>query len=347
VDGKETVEALLSHHGIKGMRWGFRKSPEERAAKKQKRADKKAARKAARAARAKARAEARIARWDEEFEADAHDFGTKVEIHNHAGDLMEWHGDLDHLNSKSEYVQAAHHGILLKDDHPVTQKYMKEYQEVYLKRVNEAADAMGTNASGTRKYTTKPSNDFLGFTVHATDVKHEAQDSLDYDVKVIRDSEGFILRSEIVNNSIAHAASFVDEYLHHHGVKGQRWGVRREKTPSGVEVKQKGKKLKTSGGKHQPAHEDAITARKVGQQAKASGHITLSNQELEAYARRLDLEQRVKRLEANEQPGAKKWIANLLKKNGNQVANEVSSDASRKVAEKISKKAGFREDKQN
>lgn len=149
---------------------------------------------------------------------------------------------------------------------------------------------------------------------------------------------------EIVKALLSHHG---ESEVTHFGTKGMRWGVRRDKTPTSAEAKQKGKKLKTSGGANQPAHPDAIGARKSGQQAKKSGHITLSNKELEDYARRLDLEQRVKRLEAGEQPGAKKFISNLLKKNGNQVVNEVSSDASRKVAEKISKKAGLREAKQN
>ena len=108
----------------------------------------------------------------------------------------------------------------------------------------------------------------------------------------------------------------VDDILTHHGVKGMKWGVRRERSSS-VTVSDKRKKIKTSGGSGHPAHPDAVRARTFGQVGKKSGLKALSNQELQTYASRLQLEQNVKRLNYNDMSRGKKFVANLTGKNAN------------------------------
>lgn len=130
--------------------------------------------------------------------------------------------------------------------------------------------------------------------------------------------------------------SVVDDILEHHGVKGMRWGVRRKATvgPTEVIVSDRRKKLKTSGGKGFPAHADAVRARTIGQKGKASGLKSLSDKELQDYARRLQLEQNVKRLNYNEKTLGAKFVANLLGQSGknsaHQVADSVASHQVRK-----------------
>lgn len=115
--------------------------------------------------------------------------------------------------------------------------------------------------------------------------------------------------------------------LSHHGIKGMRWGVRGGVgTPRAASVTQKGKKkLKGTGGEGHPAHKDAVSARTLGQKAKKSGHQSLSNEELQKYATRLNLEQSVKRLEQNDKSGARRFISGLVKGQGNQQANQLAS----------------------
>lgn len=122
----------------------------------------------------------------------------------------------------------------------------------------------------------------------------------------------------------------------HYGTKGMRWGVRNGKgSPTAATVADKGKKLKGTGGKGAPAHEDAISARTLGQQGKASGVKTLSNAELKQYAERLRLEQEVKRLEGNEKPAVKKFIAGLL---GGAAKQQATIAVNREIGEALKKK---------
>jgi preprotein translocase subunit SecF len=117
------------------------------------------------------------------------------------------------------------------------------------------------------------------------------------------------------------ATEFVDDFLTHFGVKGMKWGVRKSRT---VTVSQKGKKLKTSGGAGRPAHEDAIRARTIGQIGKASGLQALSNKELNDYANRLNLEQRVKDAQVSTSPNVvKKWIHRTVQSTQNESAKAV------------------------
>jgi hypothetical protein len=121
----------------------------------------------------------------------------------------------------------------------------------------------------------------------------------------------------------------IENVLAHHGVKGMRWGVRRERT-SRVTVSQSGKKLKAAGGFNRKASSDAVTAKKLSQIKKKSGVSALSNDDLQAYQRRLNLEQNVRNLEVN-QPGVRNYIKRLMTNQGNQTINKAAQSAAKKA----------------
>ena len=112
----------------------------------------------------------------------------------------------------------------------------------------------------------------------------------------------------------------VENILAHHGVKGQKWGVRRKATVGAQEVvvsdKRIGKGLKTTGGKGHPAHSDAVRARTVAQVAKKSGYKAVSNKDLQDYNNRLNLEQNAKRLSFQDKSKGKKFVLTMIGRKG-------------------------------
>jgi 2'-5' RNA ligase len=146
--------------------------------------------------------------------------------------------------------------------------------------------------------------------------------------------------SEVLMSDVSERGREAVDDITHHGVKGMRWGVRRKNigSPTEVIVSDKNRKLKAKGGKDHPAHEDAIRAKTVSQKKKASGVKALSNEELQAYANRLNLEQSVNRLESNQAGGAKKFIASLLANTAKQQAVRVANDQASKQVDSLLKK---------
>lgn len=134
--------------------------------------------------------------------------------------------------------------------------------------------------------------------------------------------------------SVKHTAEIIDDILKHHGIKGMKWGVRSAR-PSAVVVSDKRRRIKTSGGFNRPAHSDAIQARTVSQIGKKSGLKSLSNAELIAFNNRLNLEQQAKRLTFNDKSPPKKFVLTLLGQTGKQQASEVANTAASTQVKKL------------
>jgi hypothetical protein len=130
--------------------------------------------------------------------------------------------------------------------------------------------------------------------------------------------------------------------LLHYGVKGMKWGVRKStsSSPVSVSVTTKGKKLRVSGGQHHPTSSDAAKAAEIGQIRRKSGARALSNQELQTYQTRLNLEQNVKRLEFNQASPGKKFVLSLLGQTGKNAAQQAANEvASRQVKRMLARGA--------
>lgn len=154
----------------------------------------------------------------------------------------------------------------------------------------------------------------------------------------------FLLKTdspEVSMSSTDPAAAAVDNFLAHYGKKGMKWGVRKGKgAPTAVAVQEKGKKLKTSGGKNLPAAPEAVAAAKLGQKARASGVKALSNTELSTLSNRLNLEQNVTRLQSQNDGSAKQFVRNLLSNAGKQQATRAANNLAAKQVDNLLAKQG-------
>jgi hypothetical protein len=106
----------------------------------------------------------------------------------------------------------------------------------------------------------------------------------------------------------------VENVLSHYGKKGMKWGVRNRS----IDVSRS-------------MHPDALRAQRIGQIRKASGLKALSNDDLQTYAQRLQLEQNVKRLTSNETSSGKKFSTNLISRVGNNLASDIATKATKEI----------------
>lgn len=87
----------------------------------------------------------------------------------------------------------------------------------------------------------------------------------------------------------------VEDFLEHHGVKGMKWGVRKER-PSSVTVSVVGKQLKTTGGYNNKTTKDAANAAISRRKAQISGTRSLSDKQLKQLVNRMNLEKQYSQL---------------------------------------------------
>ena len=115
----------------------------------------------------------------------------------------------------------------------------------------------------------------------------------------------------------------VDEFLAHYGVKGMKWGVRRNRSAVEVSVKATpGRRVKARGGENQSAHEDAIRAATYKRVATKSTTDALSTKQLQEVVNRMNLEQQYNRLRpTNMSDLGKDFARKMAAENSNQAAD--------------------------
>ena len=119
---------------------------------------------------------------------------------------------------------------------------------------------------------------------------------------------------------VEHTDLSIDDVLEHYGVKGMKWGVRKDRKappgPADITVKAvPGKKIKAKGGQHHAPAEDAVKTAVLRQKARASSTDALSNEELQALTKRLQLEANYQKLlDGEEKRKGKSFIDRLLGK---------------------------------
>jgi 2'-5' RNA ligase len=351
--GAMDIDYFLEHFGVKGMRWGVRKEDLKSGAKTVGRALDKAA----------------TALADSNFEGKLNtDTGraqVEAQIKTKAHEAFQ-RTDLPAIKNKTEYQEAKKLTNRLRHPKdPATKAYRKEVKEAYIKRLEDAANSM-TNISGTRQYTIRergwelppeggalPKSKYY-WDVSTRTVKHADDTEATWTMEVVLDEDGFVtdINEVPAEDSMAQAmelgtaflvASGLDLGLEHYGVKGMRWGVRRDSSgsttraavaPVATSKVRAGNRIKTKieveGGQNHDAHPDALKVAEAKAKLKKSGVAALSNQELMEMQRRLNLEQQVKQLAA---PSSVRTVKRIAGNQGQQTANQfISTQLKKKIA---------------
>jgi len=181
---------------------------------------------------------------------------------------------------------------------------------------------------------------------------HAETDFPDLDIELTLDDNdqiigvGFVKPSgNEMEQSADPASAFITAFLtnqngsdlEHFGVKGMRWGVRRQQavttqTHIDTGLLRRRTKLQTQGGESHPAHTDAVRAAVSRQKLKKSGPAALSNQELNDLRNRLQLEAQVELLTTRK---GKRFVSKQLEETGKETLKKGTGRTVSKGARKL------------
>ena len=113
-----------------------------------------------------------------------------------------------------------------------------------------------------------------------------------------------------------------NDYLMHHGIKGQKWGVRRFQNPDGTRTAAGKKREKENRIDH-----DTLT-KSTNAKELYKNRSQLSDKELQDRLNRLRNEQELKRMADNSSNG-RSSAKKILKDNGKELAKELSKNVMR------------------
>lgn len=244
------IEAVLEHFGVKGMKWGIRKKPDPLGRTKEQR------------------------KADRVFENKA--WGKYDDVYDNAATKME-RLDLPGINKKYE-------GVNLLKKSSTRSDYHKEITTAMNKRLKESFDEvfpgdskLSPSGKATLRIAVNPAGGFPDmYLVANSDVQHEDRlASFILDV----DDNGLIVGIRLANQELTQTDISMEDFLKHYGVKGMKWGVRRDQDAAAARKRS----------------EDHIRSR----QLKRKPIHSLSNAELKFLNERLNLEQNASRLNPN------------------------------------------------
>ena len=291
------VDEVLAHHGVKGQKWGVRKDlvglsdlgP------------------GGGMAIGKTRGSAELTKKEIKTVSSATQ-AVRNAIMDKTG-MMSPDGPVAALNKA--------HKARYKDTQP-TDAQIKEYDKKFTAIAEAHANAIAPRGTVARVHL-DGNNMFLfvgkkeAVEAALNDFKH---DDLTTRFVVTRDETGAII--EIRPSSLEHSDDPVDDILAHHGIKGQKWGVRRPVGSSGLVSRVVGKKASSepvsTGLKPRTGSADQIAQDRIQKKIDTNGIHSLSNTELQSYTRRLQLEKDVNKALSEQSVATKVKTDGFIKK---------------------------------
>lgn len=138
-----------------------------------------------------------------------------------------------------------------------------------------------------------------------------------------------------------------NNYLEHHGIKGMKWGVRRTKAQLGYKIGFRKKKKDSGDGKddNSSRQNKKTVSKKVTSKKKSKSVKDMSDEELLAKIRRLEMEKRYRDLLPKDISKGKKFtsrvINNMVLPAAEDVGKQLIKSAMAKVAnDKVTIKIG-------
>jgi 2'-5' RNA ligase len=251
-------------------------------------------------------------------------------------------------------------------------KYDAEVLKVMQDAYRESANSL-VNKANTMHLDVEFKNDGQDFVIHARQgpgtpmpvrVKHAAADDLENEEitveitgKIKRDASGYIVGFDFDNfddlDSKTPAQHALDlgavlvanllngDELEHYGVKGMRWGVRKEapvttETHIDTGLRKRRTMVRAEGGESLPAHHDAVKAAVAKRIVKKSGTDALSTQELRDLANRLQVENQVGILMSSK---GKQFVAKELESGGKKAIKKGAKGGAKIAAPHVIRRA--------
>lgn len=191
----QEIKEFLSHHGVKGQKWGITN-------------------------------EGPSSRKDKKWQRNAYKTKNIIVAHNALADRMN-NGVLADFNKKYEGKQLIDANGYYSTKHGKT--YIKEYNDLVAKHAGEILHQMhGVSPSGKFKIGVDTRIPGQHHTRIMTNLSHAALDNEDIMMKHNCGPQGHITSLRKIKETEM-AQSYISnglDFLEHHGVKGQKWGIR-------------------------------------------------------------------------------------------------------------------------